>query len=84
MEDQNNILNEFLERIKSLENSNKNLKESISKKKEELQKITEEISKPINPEATKIVLSKKIVTEQQGEIEGGSSRLGQAYQGARP
>ena len=35
MED-NNILNEFLERIKSLENSNQSLKEKISKKKEEL------------------------------------------------
>ena len=70
MEDQNNILNEFLERIKSLENSNKNLKESISKKKEELLKINEEISKPSNPEATKIVLSKKISTEKEGEIEG--------------
>ena len=32
MED-NNILNEFLERIKSLENSNQSLKEKISKKK---------------------------------------------------
>ena len=81
MEDQNNILCEFLERIKSLENSNKNLKESISKKKEELQKITEEISKPINPEATKIVLSKKIATEQQGEFE--SQKALQNYRSLR-
>ena len=70
MEDQNSILNEFLERIKTLENSNKNLKEGISKKKEELLKIKEEISKPYNPDATKIVITKKIATVHEGEIAG--------------
>ena len=70
MEDQNSILNEFLERIKTLENSNKTLKEQISKKKEELLKINEEISKPINPNAAKIVITKKFSTVEEAEIAG--------------
>ena len=68
MED-NNILNEFLERIKSLENSNQSLKEKISKKKEELLKISSEKSQPNNPGTNNKPTSfKKVSTEEEGEI----------------
>ena len=69
MEDQN-ILNELLEKIKSMEKSNEILKEKIKKKKEEILNIEKEIKNPNNKEQNKIIVSKKIPTEKEGEIEG--------------
>ena len=68
MEDQDSILNEFLERIKAKEKSNEELRQKIVKKKEELTKINIELTKPINPESNKIIISKKLFSEQEGEI----------------
>ena len=70
MEDQNSILNELLEKIKSLEKSNEALKEKIKKKKEEILNIEKEIKNPNNKEQNKIIISKKIPTEKEGEIKG--------------
>ena len=69
MEDQN-ILNELLEKIKSMEKSNEILKEKIKKKKEEILNIEKEIKNQNNKEQNKIIVSKKIPTEKEGEIEG--------------
>ena len=63
MEEQDSILNEFLERIKAKEKSNEELRQKIVKKKEELTKINIELTKPINPESNKIIISKKLFSE---------------------
>ena len=68
MEEQDSILNEFLERIKAKEKSNEELRQKIVKKKEELTKINIELTKPINPESNKIIISKKLFSEKEGEI----------------
>ena len=67
MEDQDSILNELLERIKTFERNNESLKQKISQKKQDLSKIATELSKPNNPEPNKITITTKTPTEKEGE-----------------
>ena len=68
MEDQDSILNELLEKIKTKERANESLKQQISKKKVELSKMEIDIAKPNKPEQNKIIINKKIPTDKEDEI----------------
>ena len=68
MEDQDSILNELLEKIKTKERANESLKQQISKKKVELSKMETDIAKPNKPEQNKIINNKKIPTDKEDEI----------------
>ena len=71
MEDQNSVLNEFLERIKAMENSNESLRKKISQKKLELSKIdSEKTSNSNEKEKTEQnkVITKHIPTEKEDEV----------------
>ena len=67
MEDQDSILNEFLEKIKNLEKSNESLKQKISQKKSEISKMSTDLSKSDNKEPNKITINTKKPTEKDGE-----------------
>ena len=69
-EQQDSILNELLERIKKLEKNNEQLKENIIKKREEIEKYNSELIKPKKEDKIEnIVLTKKLPTEQEEELE---------------
>ena len=70
-ESQDSILNELLERIKNLEKNKEKIKEDINKKKAEIEKCNSEIIKTKKEEnkIIKMVLTKKLPTEKEEEIE---------------
>ena len=68
MEDQNSIINELLERKDTTEKLNTSLKQQIAQKKLELTKLSSELTKPSNSEPNKIIISKKLPTEEEKEI----------------